>query len=369
MRIVYLLFLIVFCFPVFSQGNDANNPADSTLLSVDSDEEDQFSIYPFPFILISPETELGIGEVTLFTFRFKNDLKSSRMSQFQIGFTYTQLNQLLFYVPFQLYYKDDSFGQLGYYRFSYFFYGIGSDAKDEDEELYDVNFPRVNVNVLQEIKPSWYFGLKYKMESHDIKEREDEGQLSNNRITGSNGGTISALGLISIFDDRNNYNFPSSGNLLEVTFLPNLKAFGSDFNFSRLSVDYSKYLSVNENIFAFNLFAVSVIGDAPFNELAFIGGRDKMRGYYEGRFRDNNLLMGQAEYRRIIYKNFGLVLFTGFGAVADDYSNFDLTEVKPSGGLGLRYRFDEEDKLNIRMDVGFGENGNSGVYLTLGEAF
>jgi len=182
MRIVYLLFLIVFCFPVFSQGNDANNPADSTLLSVDSDEEDQFSIYPFPFILISPETELGIGEVTLFTFRFKNDLKSSRMSQFQIGFTYTQLNQLLFYVPFQLYYKDDkyySFGQLGYYRFSYFFYGIGSDAKDEDEELYDVNFPRVNVNVLQEIKPSWYFGLKYKMESHDIKEREDEGQLIN----------------------------------------------------------------------------------------------------------------------------------------------------------------------------------------------
>jgi len=42
---------------------------------------------------------------------------------------------------------------------------------------------------------------------------------------------------------------------------------------------------------------------------------------------------------------------------------------KPSVGLGLRYIFDVRENIVLRMDFGFGENGNSGLYIMINEAF
>ena len=42
---------------------------------------------------------------------------------------------------------------------------------------------------------------------------------------------------------------------------------------------------------------------------------------------------------------------------------------KQSYGAGLRYMFNKKQKINLRMDVGFGENGSSGVYFGIEEAF
>ena len=151
--------------------------------------------------------------------------------------------------------------------------------------------------------------------------------------------------------------------------LPNLKAFGSDFEFTRFSADYVTFLSKGKSILALNLFAVAIAGMAPFNELAFIGGRSKMRGYFEGRHRNRNLMMAQAEYRRFLFWKLGIVAFAGYGVVSRDLDNFQSQNIKPSGGLGLRYRLSEDEKINIRLDIGYGEKGSSGFYLTIGEAF
>lgn len=41
-----------------------------------------------------------------------------------------------------------------------------------------------------------------------------------------------------------------------------------------------------------------------------------MRGYFQGRLRDRNTLMLQAEYRRKLIWNVGVTAFAGFGSVS-----------------------------------------------------
>ncbi|KAA3644496.1 MAG: hypothetical protein DWP98_12020, partial [Bacteroidetes bacterium] len=120
---------------------------------------------------------------------------------------------------------------------------------------------------------------------------------------------------------------------------------------------------------AINLYGVSVLGEAPFNELAFIGGRGKMRGYYEGQFRDRNLAMLQLEFRRHLFWKIGIVAFSGTGVIAREMNKLELNNLRITGGAGLRYQLDPKEKINIRLDYGIGERGNSGIYLTIGEAF
>lgn len=341
-------------------------------IELDSTAE-KAGFFPLPVVYYTPETRFGFGAVALYSFRFEGEPKSSRNSQFQFGGAYTQEDQLLFYLPFQLYKKNNeyfAFGEFGYYRYSYFFFGVGNDVPKDYEEVYSVNFPRARINLMKLIAPDFYFGFRYWFDEYDVVKREKGTLLGENLVSGAAGGTVSSLGLIGIYDTRDNYNYPSEGSFLTLLALPNLPAFGSDFEFTRFSVDYVKFLNINQkNIFALNAFGVSILGEPPFNEMAFIGGRGKMRGYYEGQFRDRNLAMLQAEYRRMLFWKIGIVAFSGTGVVAREINQMELNNLEITGGLGLRYQLDPKEKINIRLDYGLGEDGNSGVYLTIGEAF
>jgi outer membrane protein assembly factor BamA len=334
--------------------------------------ETKFKVFPLPVAYFTPETDWGFGVVSLFSFRFKAESKQSRISQFQFGAAYTLRNQLLIYLPFQLYLKDDNyyaFGELGYYKYSYRFFGIGTELPASNEEFYNVDFPRVRINVMKLARPNWYVGVRYWFDGYDITELKENGILSSSTITGSEGGNVSSLGLISLVDSRDDYNYPTQGTYFEFVALPNLNAFGSDFEFTRFSADYVKYLSKEKNVLAINLFGTATLGNPPFNEMALIGGTRRMRGYFEGRFRDRNMLMVQAEYRRELRWKLGLVAFTGFGVVSDKINSFESKNSKASGGLGLRYQLSKDERINLRLDYGIGEEGSSGFYLTIGEAF
>ena len=78
--------------------------------------------------------------------------------------------------------------------------------------------------------------------------------------------------------------------------------------------------------------------------------------------------MFQGEYRVPLFWRIGAVAFGGIAAVANEFSEFRLESIKPSYGGGIRFALDEDDKINIRLDMGFGQNTN-GFYLTIGEAF
>jgi len=112
-------------------------------------------------------------------------------------------------------------------------------------------------------------------------------------------------------------------------------------------------------------------GDPPFQSLSLLGDSGKqnlMRGYYRGRYRDKNIIVFQTEYRIPLWWRFGAVAFIGVGNVASAFDMFKIKTVKYSYGAGLRFQLDDKEKINLRIDIGFGKE-TSGFYFTIGEAF
>jgi hypothetical protein len=61
-------------------------------------------------------------------------------------------------------------------------------------------------------------------------------------------------------------------------------------------------------------------------------------------------------------------LLVGFSDVASSVGRITKSTVKPTYGFGIRFRFDELEKVEIRMDVGFGK-GSNGIYFDINQAF
>jgi hypothetical protein len=70
-----------------------------------------------------------------------------------------------------------------------------------------------------------------------------------------------------------------------------------------------------KSVLALQAVATMTAGDVPFYMLAQLGGPNVMRGDYEGRYRDRELLAVQLEYRFPILWRFGGTAFAGIGMV------------------------------------------------------
>lgn len=362
MRISCLLFISLFLFSKSIAQKDSTEVSEERNL--------RLSAYPFAFYL--PETRLGLGGAGIFTFRFKDEKPSSRRSQFQVVLAYTLNKQILAYVPYELYWQDEKWlakGELGYYRYFYNFYGIGNDQPSDFVEEYEVYFPRVRVNLQRLIRPSLYTGIQYWFDQFDIRQTAESGQLASGEVPGGLGNTVSGLGWLTTYDNRDNIFYPTKGYFIETTAFFNKPVLGSDFNFNRYILDARTYVKFPwEHVFAANFYTGFITGVAPFNELLFLGGTRRARGFYEGRYRDNSMALLQAEYRFPLFWRFGAVAFTSLGNVAEDYGSLGSAPLRWNIGTGLRFLFNEQDNINLRIDVGFGKN-SIGYYLTVGEAF
>ncbi|MBL7825815.1 MAG: BamA/TamA family outer membrane protein [Saprospiraceae bacterium] len=332
------------------------------------------SLFPLPIVYYTPETGWAGGLAMFAAFRMPGQTDRVRPSQLQFGFAYTQRKQLLLYLPFQFFWKEERnqiAGELGYYRYAYLFYGIGNDNPTSDEEVYEVDFPRVRLNLLRQIAPHHYLGVRYWWDDYRIREVEEGGILAAGMAPGSSGGVISGAGLLYNFDSRDDIFYPQSGFLVETEAFFNQKWLGSDFKFHRFSLDAAGYFRLVSlrNTLALNVWLVTSDGGIPFQQLAFIGGPRKMRGHFEGRQRDRNLWMLQAEFRHQFTKRFGAALFSGIGAVSPRINQFFDQKTHLSYGAGIRFRISKKEKVNLRLDFAGNEQGEFATYLTVKEAF
>lgn len=351
----------------------ANTHAQDSLSTEEYKPFRKSSFIPIPIIFYTPETRFGGGGAVLYAFRFAGQSDSQRPSQFQVGFAYTQEKQVLAYLPFQFFSREEKFniyGELGYYRYVYQLFGVGNETLEENKEPFNANYPRLRLNALRLVCPNLYIGIRYWFDDYQIVGVKDGGLLSLDEVTGSDGGIISGLGPMAVFDSRDNIFFPTSGYLAEFEFFRNAPAFGSEFTFTRLSLDAAGYFAVGKKkVLAMNALLVQNFGEPPFQQLAFIGGPKKMRGFFEGRFRDRKLWMLQAEYRAPLFWRMGWVAFAGMGSVSRSTDDLFAQKVHLAFGAGLRVRLTNEDPINLRFDVGVNDEGGIYPYLTVTEAF
>lgn len=339
------------------------------MLYSQKDSLKKVSVFPIPLLYYTPETRLSFGAGVNFTFKVKPNLQTNP-SQVLGGFAYTQNKQLLLYSQFNIFSAENKFfikGEVGYYRFNYFFWGIGNRANQE--ELFFVDFPRVQLFTMKKMSERIYLGPAFLFENYKVKGLEPKGQLSTGTIPGGEGNYFVGFGAQGVYDSRNVIFFPSKGMFIEAQAYqtPNLGTGSQQFFRSSLSIsNYRPFLK--SGVFATQFFAGTAQGAVPFQQLQFIGGNKRTRGYYEGRYRDNNVVSAQVELRKMFWSSVGGVAFLGIGALGNNSPVIDVSQTFISYGAGLRFCIDKINKLNLRIDYAFG-NDEQFFYFTVGEAF
>ncbi|MEP0367538.1 MAG: BamA/TamA family outer membrane protein [Cyclobacteriaceae bacterium] len=331
-------------------------------------EKSKTKILIFPVFFYTPETNFGLGMTSIFYFR-EQDADSSKTSSIPSAFIYTFEDQIIISNPFDIFLKDGKYrlkGELGFFKYPYQFYGIGPDVSLDKFENYSATFLRFNSLFLKKFNENSYTGPAISYDEYFDVSIEDGGLLDSNKPTGIETGRLIGVGAGLIVDHRDNQFSPSNGTYLESRYIRYINLIG-DYGFHDFYVDGRKYFEVrNDMVLATQVFHQTVLGNAPFYNLALLGGSSKMRGYYRGAYRDNHFTCFQFDMRKYIFKRFLIAGFGGIGAVgsrADDYKN-----ILPSAGIGLRYEIDPKERIRIRVDYAFGKN-TSGFYININEAF
>jgi hypothetical protein len=93
----------------------------------------------------------------------------------------------------------------------------------------------------------------------------------------------------------------------------------------------------------------------PFFMQPALGGLDDLRGFRPFRFRDNNLLLMNAEYRWEVFSGLDMAIFGDAGKVFPRKSELNFKNLESSAGFG--FRFNARNNVFLRLDFGFSREG------------
>ncbi len=194
--------------------------------------------------------------------------------------------------------------------------------------------------------------------------------------------TLSGVSANLLYDTRDNTVSPYSGMYGLVTLKYNPEWLGSAKTSGTLWAEFRKYFNVKKdrprNIIALWAYGNYKLGGGkiPYLDLPALGwdqfGRSG-RAYPQGRFRGEQLMYSELEWRFPLQKNkekWGGVLFVNATTASNKYADIDLFKYINTGyGLGLRFALNEKSRTNLCLDYGFGNNGAQGFYLSVNEVF
>lgn len=328
----------------------------------------------FPVVVKSPEYRWGGGAAGTFFFKIGKD-STARTSSFKAVTFFTLRKQLVAATEGNIYFPNEKY--ILYVvssatRFPDKFWGLGNTSPNEALENYSIQQFSIFPKLMRRVYSSVYAGVGYEFQ-HVFKFDYDQSGNSifdQQDVVGRYGGWVSGPGVTVTWDSRNHAFVPSKGFYMQFYVGVYRKAVGSDFDFAVRNLDIRKYIALSKKVvLAFQANLISTSGSVPIRQLTNIGSNSYMRGYYEGRYADKDLLAFQAELRFPLYKRFGMVTFAGVGRVGSTLREVFIPEhLKPSLGAGLRFALSPKEKLALRLDAGFGNRSN-GTYLNMGEAF
>jgi outer membrane protein assembly factor BamA len=325
-----------------------------------------------PILYYTPETRLAYGGVGTYLFRLAGCDKKTRPSTVSTVIIYTQEKQFRGLLKTRLYFKNNDYyleSEIKMEKFPNKFFGTGCCTLQENEELYTAESGNFFLSFYKRINRGLNLGLQYHYSKWEVTETEPGGQLASGLVPGAEDGVLSGVSIFANRDTRDNVYSPGRGELCELNFRIYPKFLGSTNKSTTLTLDLRKYFPLfSSHVFAVQALLKNQTGTVPFMHLAQMGGQYNMRGFFEGRYRDKSLMMIQAEYRLPLFWRLGAVAFIGLGNVAGKITQMDFGETKAAYGFGLRYLFAKKEKLQIRMDIGFG-GGDTRFYFSVFEAF
>jgi hypothetical protein len=170
---------------------------------------------------------------------------------------------------------------------------------------------------------------------------------------------FATAGAYAQYDWRDNPDGPRRGGSYFAQFKDYRDRTFGVYDFRRVDLEAQQYVSVLNQRRVFALRAKSTLTyagrDLPFYMQPSLGGGDDLRGYRANRFRGNNLLVVNAEYRWEIFSGLDMAVFGDAGQVFQRKSDLAWNRMESDLGFGLR--FNERDRTFLRLDVGFSHEG------------
>lgn len=361
------LFISVLAFYNTNYTQQKDDAAADTVLAK------RFGVAAYPILFYTPETELGYGAGGMIFFK-SSPIKKIRTSKIKVSAFLTSNKQYGVNIFPMIYFSGEQKfsleGKLTYAKEIWKYYGLGNNSPDIQNPEYEQKTFRFYGELVAFGILSNHFqtGPIYEYHNAEITDPKNNPYLNSRQLMGKEGGAVSGIGWSFLLDLRNNIFYPTELGYYKVRLMWFNKSWGSDFDYSRFVVDLRQYIDLgNEHLLAMQLYYDHAEGNIPFYKLPQMGGETRMRGYFLGRYRDKKYITFQTEYRKIVWWRIGVTAFGAIGDVAGGFSHLKLT-TKYTYGFGLRFVFDEDERLNVRMDIGFGEN-TDGIYFSLEEAF
>jgi hypothetical protein len=376
----------------------------------------QFKFVPLPAIGSNPANGWLFGLAPSATW-YMGDPATTKLSNFVGNFLYTTKKQWIFSSRSNIFLNENKLILIGDWRYfitSQPTYGLGSSTPNDPapnpnqpgvwwgEQQMDFRLIRFYEAVLKRIGDSkFYLGAGYHLDIHSkinnfLSEGNDALLIYAHDYYNIQKGfntdqyTVSGVSLNVVMENRDNSVSPYEKNFAWIQYKVNPAFLGSDQSSSLLLLDYRHYFNLSERrkrnliaLWGFGNFVVS--GNVPFMSLPGIGwdmfGRTG-RAYAQGRFRGENMVYGEAEWRFPLQRNketFGGTIFVNgasfSGAKKEDMlggnSDYErlFEKINPGYGIGLRVMINKQNRTTISADYGFGQKGNSGFYLNVNESF
>ena len=361
-----------------------------------------------PIVGYTPANGFVIGAAVSVT-QFRGLPKTTNLSSALINVSLTSKSQVLLNLKYDLFLPNNKWYISGDNRLLFFnqnTYGLGiyglkgqnytfgvngdNTNRTDSAQPMKFNYLRLYETALRQFARHWYGGVgimiddDFKINDQSLKLDSPTHLTSHYNYSKSYGFDTShysanGLSLHILHDTRDNPIEPFSGMYFNMAFRFNSVAFGSTQNSSMLYYEYRTYFSLNKSVprdvLAFWFWGVSVTsGKMPYLELPALTWdtyNRSGRGYIQGRFRGDNMVYGETEYRFRISKNdlFGGVVFVNCTTASNPLTGQNIFNSLATGyGFGLRILMNKNDRTNICIDYGRGD-GFSGIYFNIREAF
>lgn len=329
-----------------------------------------WGVMPGPFY--TPELGLGVGTAVVGMYRPDPHDTVSQNSTLTLSgyfsstgaFGVTMQNYAFFADDRWRFFLDSSLTDTPTY---YWGQGFSAGDKDSKKEQYTAQDLDLRPTLYRQLAPNVYLGIGWSLNAQHATQIDDNDPPKIND-TAQGASVLSSGSSVDLsWDDRDFVPNPRKGQYAALRYTRFTPDVGSDTRFDEYQVHYSRYHSLDDNnVLAWEMDGAFTQGDVPWTMMPLLGSNQRMRGYYEGRYRDKNVVSGQLEYRRKLDWRHGIVGWLGAGTMGPSFHALDDGRWLPSAGVG--YRFEFKPRVNVRLDYGIGK-GSSGFYFQVGEAF
>jgi outer membrane protein assembly factor BamA len=315
-------------------------------------------------------------------FRTDTNIARTKISTITASAAYTQNKQFSVPLETNIWSKGNKYnfvGDIHFMKYPQASFGLGSNSWIGNVDSMQYNYIRFYEIMYRKITPNFFAGAGYIIDyRNDISNENSRVAPSDYELYGPDNETTSTgFTLNALYDTRDNSINPYKGFYANAAYRDNLKFMGSDGNWQSLILDVRKYFqfpSDSRNVIAFWSYDWLILkGKPPYLDLPATNWdtySSTGRGYIQGRFRGDEMVDLESEYRfPLIASGFlGGVVFLNAESLSG-LNSHRLQSFQPGWGAGLRVKLNSTSRTNLDIDYGFGEQGSNGLFVNIGELF